>query len=165
MMTIAAINALAHDAFVAAFGGIAEHSPWIAEAAARVRPFPDREGMIRAFHRSLRGAPPPAILGVLRAHPDLAAKARMTEDSAREQAGAGIDSLDAGEFGSFTRLNSAYRAKFGFPFIFAVRGASKTDILSAFERRIGNDADAELSAAIEQVCRIMRLRIEDRVAP
>lgn len=84
-------------------------------------------------------------------------------NSRREQAGAGLDRLTAEEFGRFTVLNTAYREKFGIPFIFAVRGADKFAILAAFEARIGNAADVEFATALQQVCRIVAFRLEDRV--
>ena len=106
---------------------------------------------------------------MLRAHPDLAGKAaiagEVTDDSAREQAGAGLGSLTADEFARFTRLNGAYRARFGFPFIFAVKGATKEQILYAFEARLKNAPEVEFTTALEQVMRIFAFRIEDRVSP
>jgi len=157
---------MAKNAFVERFGGIAEHSPWVAEAAAGERPFADLQAMIAAFERAVRDASRERQLDLLRAHPDLAGKAReITEDSRREQKGAGLDTLSAEEFTRFTALNQAYRRKFGFPFILAVRGASKTEILDAFERRIANSAQSEFDTALAQVCTILRFRIEDRIGP
>ena len=165
-ISLSLVNAMAKNAFVERFGGIAEHSPWVAEAAAGERPFADLQAMIAAFERAVRDASRERQLDLLRAHPDLAGKAReITEDSRREQKGAGLDTLSAEEFTRFTALNQAYRRKFGFPFILAVRGASKTEILDAFERRIANSAQSEFDTALAQVCTILRFRIEDRIGP
>lgn len=168
-MTCDQVNAMTRDAFVAAFGDVAEHSPWVAEAAAEGRPYAGREALIAAFQSAIGAAPRDRRLALLRAHPDLAGKAalagEMADDSRREQAGAGLDSLTADEFARFTRLNEAYTARFGFPFILAVKGATKHDILEAFDRRLENDPEEEFRTALEQVQRIVRLRLEDRVRP
>ena len=162
------LNRMAVADFVASFGDVAEHSPWVAERAAAARPFAGREAVAEAFAAALRGAARDERLAVLRAHPDLAGRAAiagdLTEDSRREQAGAGLDRLTAEEYARFTALNAAYRERFGIPFIFAVKGATKDMILAAFEERSANGTEAEIGTAIENVCRIMRFRIEDRVA-
>ena len=179
-MTLAAVNALAPAAFTARFGGVAERSPWVAERAADARPFASRREMIAAFAAAVRSAPPEAQLALLRAHPDLADRAavaggtgadrasgadRIAVESRREQAGAGLDRLTPEEFARFGALNARYRARFGFPFIFAVKGANKDTILAAFAERIGNGAAAERAAALANVERILRYRIQDRVEP
>lgn len=169
VMSLSDVNALPVDAFVARFGDVAEHSPWVATQAATARPFASRAAMIDAFHAAVAAAAPPERLALVRAHPDLAGKAALagalTDDSRREQAGAGLDSLTTEEMARFTRLNGAYLDKFGFPFIFAVKGATKHMILEAFVTRLDNDAAAELATALAQIARIIRFRLEDRVAP
>lgn len=166
-ISLAAINAMSEAEFVAAFGSIAEHSPWVAETAAARRPFATRAAMIEAFQTAIGEAGAEAQRALLVAHPDLAGRAAiagaLTDDSRKEQAGAGLDRLTPEEFARFTVLNDAYRAKFGIPFIFAVRGADKHRILAAFEERIGNAEDAEFATALGQVCRIVAFRLEDRV--
>jgi 2-oxo-4-hydroxy-4-carboxy-5-ureidoimidazoline decarboxylase len=166
---LAAINALSAADFVEAFGDIAEHSRWVAEHAAAALPFAGREAMITAFARAIDGASPEAQLALLNAHPDLAGRAAvagdLAPDSAREQAGAGLDRLTVEEFARFTDCNARYRARFGHPFILAVKGATKHDILAAFAARIGNAPEAERAAALAEVKRIVRLRIEERVEP
>ncbi len=156
----------AREDFIARFGGVFEHSPFIAERAY------DR-GLIfvpltaRGVHQALvsvfRGASHEERLGVLRAHPDLAGKlaiaGELTEDSRQEQAGAGLDRLSPAEHARFTELNTAYTEKFGFPFIIAVKGLDKDDILGAFERRIGNSLEEEFETACAQVERIASLRL------
>ncbi len=167
--SIQELNQMTAQAFTAAFGDVAEHSSWVAEGAALGRPFADRDDVVAKFAAALRDATKAAQISVLCAHPDLAGKAavagELTEESRSEQAGAGLDSLSAAEFERFTHLNNAYKAAFDFPFIFAVKGATKTMILASFEDRVGNDRDVEFTNAVDNVCRIFRFRIEDRVAP
>ena len=165
MISIADINAMLPAAFVEAFGDVAEHSPWVAREAAGHRPYPDREGMIAALTSALRGANRQSQLALIRAHPDLATRAKLTDDSTKEQAGAGLASLSAEEFARFTDLNTRYRSRFAFPFIFAVRGATRQMILESFEARVGNSPEVEFETALAQICRIFRFRLEDRVAP
>ncbi|WP_417668564.1 2-oxo-4-hydroxy-4-carboxy-5-ureidoimidazoline decarboxylase [Roseibium sp.] len=167
MNSLADVNAMDRDAFVAAFGDVAEHSPWVAAEAFFKAPFATREAVIVAFEAGMRSADKDRQLGLIRAHPDLAGKAAMAgelaEDSKREQAGAGLDTLTRDEFARFNELNDAYRDKFGFPFIFAVKGADKHMILHAFENRLKNDAEREFETALVQIARIFRFRLEDRV--
>ncbi|RUL96691.1 2-oxo-4-hydroxy-4-carboxy-5-ureidoimidazoline decarboxylase [Rhizobium chutanense] len=152
--------------FVSRFGGVFEHSPFIAERAY------DAGGVTEpltasAVHAALaavfRAASREERLGVLCAHPDLAGRLAisgdLTEDSRKEQAGAGLDRLSPAEHARFTELNSAYVEKFGFPFIIAVKGLSKDDILAAFETRISNSRDEEFATATAQVERIALLRL------
>lgn len=153
--------------FVARFGGVFEHSPWIAERAWRLElgPAHDRPaGLHNALARVFRSAPEEERLAVLRAHPDLAGKLaaakRLTAESTAEQAGAGLDALTDAERARFGRLNADYVAKHGFPFIIAVRDHDKAAILAAFERRLANDTRTEFETACGQVERIARLRLE-----
>ena len=162
-MKLANVNALSNAAFEQAFGEIAEHSSWVARDALLARPFISRESMIEAFASVVMKADHAAQLALLCAHPDLATRAKLTQDSTKEQAGAGLDALDAAEFAHFTELNNAYRAKNGFPFIFAVKGATKHQILEAFIKRIQNESGTEFQMALSQVCRIIRFRLEDKV--
>ena len=162
------LNRMSAGEFATALGDVAEYSPWVAARAATARPFADRDAVIDAFTGALRNAPGDERLAVLRAHPDLAGRAavagELSDESEREQAGAGLDRLTPEEFECFTALNAAYRERFGIPFIFAVKGASKDRILAAFEARVENDRAAEFANAIDNVCRILHFRIEDRVA-
>lgn len=153
--------------FVDRFGGIFEHSAWVAEQAYEAGiSEPLTVGKVHgAMCAAFRAAPENMRLEVLRAHPDLAGKLAvaggLTEDSRKEQAGAGLDRLTPEEHARFTDLNSAYVATFGFPFIIAVKGLNKNDILAAFETRINNDAAQELATASAQVERIALLRLTD----
>ncbi|PRY92124.1 allantoinase PuuE [Donghicola tyrosinivorans] len=156
------------DTFVGTFGGIFEHSPWIADRAfdLELGPAHDRAaGVHNALARAFRSANHDERLGVLRAHPDLAGKLaaakRLTADSTAEQSSAGLDALTDEERTQFTALNTAYTDKHGFPFIIAVRDHDKSSILAAFKRRINNDTETEFHEACKQVERIARLRLEE----
>ena len=154
--------------FVAQFGSIYEHSPWVAEAAHALELGPAHDsalGLANALARAFRAAAPEQRLAVLRAHPDLAGKLaaarRLTPESTHEQASAGLDALTDAERSSFQRLNTAYVEKHGFPFIIAVRDNTRASILSAFETRIDNDSATEFATACAQVERIAELRLKD----
>lgn len=164
MTSLAELNAMSQATFVAVLGDVAEHSPWVAEGAWRGHPFTTRGDLISAFERAMNDAPRTAQLALIRAHPDLATKAKLTQDSSSEQAGAGLDRLTAEEFARFTALNDAYKQRFGFPFIFAVKGATKGQILGAFETRIANSPEVEFTTALAQIARIFRFRLEDRIS-
>jgi 2-oxo-4-hydroxy-4-carboxy-5-ureidoimidazoline decarboxylase len=162
--TISDVNAISPRDFLDAFGDVAEHSPWVAREAASFRPFGGRDEMVLHFERALKSANRDAQIALVRAHPDLATRAKLTEDSTREQAGAGLNTLMAEEFARFTDLNTRYKERFGFPFIFAVKGATKHMILDSFAERVSNDPAVEFETALRQISRIFRFRIEDRVS-
>jgi OHCU decarboxylase len=150
------------------FGGIFEHSPWIAERAYELelgRAHDTAGGLHNALCRVFRSASEAEKLGVLKAHPDLAgrlaAAKRLTPESAREQASAGLDALTDKERELFSKLNAAYVTTFGFPFIIAVKGRTKAEIMQEFERRIGNSRAEEFATACAQVERIALLRLQD----
>lgn len=156
------------DTFVATFGSIFEHSPWIAEGAYGLELGPAHNtaiGLHSALCRVFRTASEDQRLGVLQAHPDLAGKLaaakQLTAESTSEQASAGLDALTDGERETFQALNSQYTSTFGFPFIIAVKGLSKDDILTAFQTRIHNSRADELATACKQVERIALLRLTD----
>ena len=156
--------------FVERFGGIFEHSPWIAERAFDLELGPAHDsatGLHNALARAFRRASPDERLGVLKAHPDLAGKLaaakRLTPDSTAEQASAALDTLTDAERTEFQRLNTAYIAKHGFPFIIAVRDHTKARVLAAFQTRIANDTTTELTTAYAQVERIAALRLKDQL--
>nr|WP_255618366.1 allantoinase PuuE [Roseibaca sp. Y0-43] len=156
------------DAFVARFGGIYEHSPWVAEAAHGLELGPAHDsavGLAHAMARAFRSGSDDARMQVLRAHPDLAGKLaaakRLTPESTAEQSSAGLDALTDDERATFQRLNTAYVEKHGFPFIIAVRDNTKDSILAAFHTRIDNDSATEFATACAQVERIGALRLMD----
>ena len=158
---------MARDEFVARFGGVYEHSPWIAEAVHR-RGMTAAEdtprGLAKAMAEVLAAADEDAKLALIRAHPDLAGRAAIAGDlthaSKAEQAGAGLDRCTPDEFRRFQELNGSYTAKFGFPFILAVAGRTRHEILAAFERRLDNDPQTEFRTALEQIDRIALLRLK-----
>jgi urate oxidase len=159
-------SAMGKDEFVARFGSIYEHSPWIAERAweGELGPANDNAvGINFALRSVFRAATEAEQLAVLRAHPDLAgrlaAAKKLTEASTAEQASAGLDVLSDAEREKFTHLNAAYVQKFGFPFIIAVRDHAKSEILAAFEKRLGNSWETEVLTACRQVERIAQLRL------
>jgi OHCU decarboxylase len=159
---------MGREDFVEKFGGVFEHSPWVAERAFELELGPAHDsagGLHNALCRVFRSAGDSERLGVLKAHPDLAGKLaaakRLTAESAKEQASAGLDALTDAERELFSKLNSAYVADFGFPFIIAVKGRTKDEILAAFETRIGNDRVTEFATACKEVERIALLRLRD----
>ena len=167
-MTIAEVNALSPEAFVARFGFLFEHSPWVAEGAAGGRPFETLGAMHAALARVLFFADDDQKLAVFRAHPKLADKAAvaagLTRESASEQASAGLDTLTPEEFEQFNALNAAYDARFGFPFIIAVRAAGgKAGVLKAMQARLDNSDTQERRAALDEVVKIVGLRLQDIV--
>jgi 2-oxo-4-hydroxy-4-carboxy-5-ureidoimidazoline decarboxylase len=162
------INEMDEDEFVSTFGDVAEHSPWVAAEAADRRPFATRAAMIAAFVDAVSHADRARQRALLLAHPDLAGRAavagELTRDSKGEQKGVGLDRLTPGEFQRFTEMNARYRERHGIPFIFAVRGATKHEILKGYASRIDNTPESEFQTALGQVGRIIRFRLEDRVA-
>jgi len=166
-VALAALNQMSTADFAAVMGDTFELAPWVAEAAAHKRPCVTVSDLHAAMIGIVRSAPRERQLSFLRQHPDLAGKAAragaITDDSKREQASVGLDTLPQEEFASFHRLNDAYKAKFGFPFIVCVRRHTRDSILAQFERRLPNDAADEFAAALQEVFYITRLRIAAKV--
>ncbi|HJQ57817.1 MAG TPA: 2-oxo-4-hydroxy-4-carboxy-5-ureidoimidazoline decarboxylase [Vineibacter sp.] len=162
------LNALDHAAFLALAGPVFEHSPWVAARAWAARPFDGIDGLHRAMMRVVTLASEDEQLALLRAHPDLAGKAaragNMTSDSVREQAGVGLDRMSDAEYARFDRLNNAYRTKFGFPFIVAVKRHTRDSILAAYETRLENDRASEMATALAEVGLITRFRLDTLLA-
>lgn len=167
MFSIDQVNSLSDADFVSAFGGAAEHSPWVAAAASLARPYGTRDAMIEAFRDAVFQADRDRQISLIRAHPDLAGKAAMAGDltvqSTSEQSGAGLDSLSASEFELFSTYNAAYLSKYKFPFILAVKGASKQTILESFADRLAHNVETEFQTALEQISKIIRFRLEDNI--
>src|SRR5260221_2992176 len=165
--TLADLDRLGPADFAAAIGDAFELAPWVAEAAHGKRPFATVTDLHAAMMGAVRAAPSERQLAFLRQHPDLAGKAArtgaITDDSKREQASVGLDTLSEEEFARFHRLNDAYKAKFGFPFIVCVRRHTPDSILVQFERRLGHDSATEFAAAMQEVFYITRLRIAAKV--
>lgn len=164
-MTIDELNAADRDAFVAALGHVFEHSPWIAAAAWERRPFADRAGLHAAMTAVVDAAPPERQLALIAAHPDLAGESLLTASSRGEQRAAGLDRLDAGQRARFAQLNERYRERFGFPFVICARDHDAASILAALERRTERTREDEIGAALGEIVKIARLRIQDAVAP
>lgn len=159
-------SAMSEAEFVEKFGGIYEHSPWVARGT-WARGLDERhdtvEGLAGALAATVDAADEATRLALIRAHPDLAGRAavrgELGEASRREQAGAGIDQCSPEEYDRFQSLNEAYKRRFGFPFVMAVKGSDRQAILAAFEERLGNDPAAEFERAIAEIHRIARFRL------
>ncbi len=161
---LAALSAAPKREFVRALGGIFEHTAWIAERAYERRPFASVDDLHRAMLSALAGAPREAKLALICAHPELAgreaAAGTMTADSVGEQASAGLDRCSAEDLARLRAGNVAYREKFGFPFVMAVKGRSRPEILAALAERIGNTRDAEFARCLDEIGKIARLRLD-----
>jgi 2-oxo-4-hydroxy-4-carboxy-5-ureidoimidazoline decarboxylase len=166
-ISLAALNALPVGEFVDILGGIFEHSPWVAERVAGKRPFASVQELHAAMTKAIDDEGIEAQLKLIRAHPELAGKAavrgELTEESTHEQAGAGLDKCSPEEFEKLTRLNADYNAKFGFPFILAVRGYDRHGIINEFERRYGLSVDAERAESLQQIYKIGGFRLNDLI--
>ena len=162
-LDMAPINAMDRSAFVEKFGGIFENSPWVAEKAWERRPFASLDDMHAAMVAVAKNAPAPMQLALLQSHPDLAGKeaqaGTMTASSVAEQASAGLNSLSHAEMVQIADLNAAYKKKFGFPFIIAVRMYTREGILFEFNRRLQNDTQTEFANDLQNVYIITRLRL------
>ena len=151
--------------FVEKYGGIYEHSPWVAEQAEPVvGDSSDIDEIARVMADCVDNAGRDRQLALIRAHPDLAGKAQiageLTEDSTSEQSSAGLDQCSPEEYLRFQDMNQAYHLRFGFPFVMAVRNSTRAQILNAFEERLGNDRDVEFETALAEIHTIARLRLE-----
>ena len=160
---MAPINAMDRAAFVEKFGGIFENSPWVAEKVSEKRPFASLDDMHAAMVAVVKHATAPSQLALLKSHPDLAGKeaqaGTMTAPSVAEQASAGLNALSHEEMVQISDLNAAYKKKFGFPFIIAVRMHTKEGILFEFNRRLKNETQTEFANDLENVYIITRLRL------
>jgi 2-oxo-4-hydroxy-4-carboxy-5-ureidoimidazoline decarboxylase len=161
---LAALSGASKDDFVATLGGIFEHSPWIAEHAYAARPFTSIDALHAAMLRVLDAAPADPKLALIRAHPELAGKeaqqGTMTAESVGEQASAGLDRCTPSELARLRDGNRAYRDKFGFPFVMAVKGKSRGEILAALEARLRNARDDEFARCITEIGKIARFRLD-----
>ena len=167
-MTLAELNATTHARFAEALGGVFEHSPWIAEAAWAQRPFATIEALHAAMCAVVATAGAARQLALIHAHPQLAGRAavrgELTEASTREQRGAGLDQCSPEEYRRLHELNAAYQARFGFPFILAVRGHTRASILDAMAQRLDNGREAEIDEALRQIERIAQFRLADMIS-
>jgi 2-oxo-4-hydroxy-4-carboxy-5-ureidoimidazoline decarboxylase len=163
-MTLDDLNCCPRDNFMAALGGLFEHSPWVAERVVALRPFASADALHAAMCRAVAEAGEALQMALIRAHPQLAGKAairgELTESSTNEQRGAGLDQCTPAEFAEITRLNADYDARFGFPFILAVKGHTRSSILANMRVRLDHERDAEIAEALKQIERIARFRLE-----
>lgn len=162
--------ALTREQFVARYGGVYEHSPWVAEKSyPQAADVVDPSQLAQIFATCVDAQPEGRKLKLIRAHPDLAGKAAvagdLTKQSSEEQTSAGIDRCTAEEYARFQTLNARYKDKFGFPFVMAVRNSNRHDILNAFAHRLDNDRDAEFATAIAEIHKIARIRLEAMQTP
>ncbi len=166
---MSAINDMDRAAYVGKFGGIFEKSPWVADKAWEKRPFASIDDMHLAMVNVVKYAPLPSQLALLQAHPDLAGKeaqaGAMTTSSVSEQASAGLNALSKAEMAQISDLNAAYKSKFGFPFIIAVRMHTKEGIFFDFQRRLLNDTQTEYANDLQNVYAITRLRLNSLLTP
>jgi 2-oxo-4-hydroxy-4-carboxy-5-ureidoimidazoline decarboxylase len=166
-MNLTTLNTLTPEAFTEALGAIFEHSPWVAFDAFPAKPFESVDALHAAMVDAVQKASVDKQLDLIRAHPDLAGKAalagNLTDESTSEQKGAGLDRLTEQEFNKFHKLNDAYKAKFDFPFILAVRGHDKHSILASFESRLLNSPESEKTEALAQIARIAGFRLNDLI--
>jgi 2-oxo-4-hydroxy-4-carboxy-5-ureidoimidazoline decarboxylase len=164
-ITLSALNRVDTETFIAILGGVFEHSPWIASNAAAARPYADIKSLHLVMCQQVEQADLATRLTLIRAHPELAGKAalrgELTAESAREQQGAGLDACSTEEFSRLHALNRAYKKKFDFPFIVAVRGHTRASILALMQRRLQNDLNVEIRECLRQIYRIALFRLQD----
>ena len=167
-MNLAAVNALDEAVFVAALGDIFEHSPWVARRAYRARPFASVDALHAAMVDVVQRAGRNEQLALIRAHPELAGRAMvantLTAESTREQSGAGLDRCTPAEYATLVALNSRYNARFGFPFIVAVKGYDRAGVIAEFARRVARDPPTEFAEALAQIARITGFRLRTLIA-
>ncbi len=166
-ITLEKINQLNQEEFGSVFAGIYEHSPWIAHDAFDARPFYDLAHLANVMQSVVLSSPYEAQLKLIREHPELAGKAAMkkqlTDDSHREQSGAGLDACSEEEFLLLNQLNQDYNRKFNFPFILAVKGHNRKSIIENFSQRLHNDVPKEFQECIRQIGLIAKFRLENLV--
>ena len=166
-VSLESLNAADRKAFTAAIADVMELAPWVADEAFAKRPFASLAALYQAMTDAVENAGDERQRALINGHPDLAGKAaregKLTADSTAEQAAAGLDRLSEQEFADFHRLNDAYRAKFGMPFIVCVRRHGKASIQREFARRMTNDAATERQTALSEIFRIAALRLDQRV--
>ncbi|WP_298012089.1 2-oxo-4-hydroxy-4-carboxy-5-ureidoimidazoline decarboxylase [uncultured Castellaniella sp.] len=167
-MTLKELSALPQSEFSRKLGAIFEHSPWIPERAWNARPFADVAALHQAMVRVVRQADPAEQLALIAAHPELAGKeaaeGTLTHESTGEQRGAGLDQCSAEELQRLRALNARYRERFGFPFVIAVKGRNRYQIMDAIEERLHNDQEAEFATCLDQIEQIARFRLDAQFA-
>lgn len=164
-MTLDALNRASGAQFLELIGGPLEGQTWLAERIAAGRPFASVDALYAAFEQAVNAASETEQIALIASHPDLAGKAAMegavSADSIREQAAAGLDRLTPQQYAEFHRLNTAYREKFGFPFVICARDNTRESILASFDHRLGSSRAQEIATALNEVLKILRLRLID----
>lgn len=165
--TLNSLNDCPPAQFTAALGSVFEHAPWVAEAVLPQRPFHSLAALHGAMLAVLHALPEPALLALLRGHPELAGEAArrglMTSDSASEQGRLALHQLGSEEATRWDALNAAYRQRFGFPFILCIARHSRESALAAFEQRLQHDRKTELRLALDEIAEISRRRLDQRL--
>jgi len=160
-VTISQLNALGVNDFAEQVGWVFEHSSWVARRTWKHRPFASLDDLHTRMTGEVACASTVEKLALLRAHPDLGTRAKVSASSAKEQAGAGLDQMSPVEFARLHQLNEAYKEKFGFPFLYAVKGSSKLRIMQSLEARLQSTPEEEFQEALRQVYRIACFRLEE----
>ena len=161
MLNLQELTALSQEEFTKVIGPVFEHSAWIAEKTWLQRPFTSREHLHKALKQTILDADDSRKLELIRAHPDLGARMKLTNASRREQASAAVDQLPAEEMALFDNYNREYRQKFGFPFVICARLNNKQTILAAFRARLQNSPEAERQTALNEIFTIADLRLRE----
>ena len=161
MKSINSINQLNKSDFLSIFGNIFEKTEWIAEKVFDLKPFKSNDDLFSKMINEYENCDKEQILIILNSHPELAVEKKLTKDSSKEQSGASLNECTFDEYEEFKKLNIEYRTKFGFPFIIAVKGKNKNNILNDFRKRIQNDLNSEFEEAKKQVMKIASFRFND----
>ncbi|NHC40555.1 2-oxo-4-hydroxy-4-carboxy-5-ureidoimidazoline decarboxylase [Bacillus sp. MM2020_1] len=159
--SIEELNQMNKEEFVSKLGWVFEHSPWVATMSWDSLPFKSREDLLQSMMTMVENADRTLQLALLRAHPDLGTRLKISEVSQKEQAGVGLDQLSTKDYGEFVSLNQRYVAQFEFPFIMAVKGQNKDAILAAMKERVGNTHEQEFQTALKEVYKIAGFRLYD----
>ena len=167
MITLERLNSISAPDFVAALASIFEHSPWVAERVAALRPFPSVITLHQAMSAAVLQAEEAVQLALIRAHPELAGRAALRGDvtsaSTSEQRGAGLSALSQSQLTRLSSLNAEYAKRFGFPFVLAVKGHTPDSVIATLAERVNHDAQQERSVALREICRIGYFRLADLV--
>ena len=161
MVLLDKINNLSKPEFISTFGNIFEKTDWIAEKAYQMKPFDSLDELISKMMEVFDNSKKEKHLEILNAHPDLVIEKKLTYESKKEQKNSNLNQCSDDEFKEFTKLNTDYKKKFGFPFIIAVKGKNKNEILNNFKKRIQNDLNSEFIEAKNQVKKIASFRLKD----
>ncbi|MFT8322256.1 MAG: 2-oxo-4-hydroxy-4-carboxy-5-ureidoimidazoline decarboxylase [Bacillus sp. (in: firmicutes)] len=163
MYTVEEINKMDQMNFIQKIGWVYEHSPWIAKKSWDFKPFTSFNGLYETMVHVVKDASKEDQLDLIRAHPDLGSRIKMTDSSVKEQKGAGLDALSGEEYEKFAKLNTKYLEKFSFPFILAVKGHTKDSIYNEMEKRIQQDTEQEFQTALSEIHQIVLYRLHDLV--